>query len=465
MKFLYFITLLFLVLSVLVKAEDAEIEDNASRYVMPATVTNASKTIPNTNNYNKSTTVTLTGKSIPKTEIYNTRTKVPINAIRRVRTETHLPKGYKIAFEKVHCVYLGGKIPVDCDTLDHEVSGMTAFGIYTQKYTDYYDCDYYTENESTKYDTAKCSTYSYDSEAQTFAINNKDYFTLIEKFNPSIPYTTCKTLSSKSQCTVSYRGGYETITIYPEKDAKTISTTSTKVIPNITTTTTTTKTKTIPTSTSTTSTKTIPTSTSTTSTKTIPTSTSTTSTKTIPTSTSTTSTKTIPTSTSTTSTKTIPTSTSTTSTKTIPTSTSTTSTKTIPTSTTTSTKTIPTSTSTTSTKTIPTSTSTTSTKTIPTSTSTTSTKTIPTSTTTTSTKTIPTSTKCLPITVTVTQKEKITVTIRETVTVTKTRQAEPTGDNCAAKWAQCGGVGFNGPTCCQSGSTCHQVNQYYSQCI
>ena len=250
-----------------------------------------------------------------------------------------------------------------------------------------------------------------------------------------------------------------TKTIPPINATKTIptSTTKTKTVP---TSTTTTKTKTVPTSTTTTKTKTVPTSTTTTSTKTIPT--STTSTKTIPT--STTSTKTIPTSTTTTSTKTIPTSTTTTSTKTIPTSTTTTSTKTIPTSTTTtSTKTIPTSTTTTSTKTIPTSTTTTSTKTIPTSTTTTSTKTIPTSTTTTSTKTIPTTCKSV-ITVTVTEKE--TITKKDYVTVTVTVKSTPTqNSNCASKWAQCGGVGFNGPTCCEAGSTCHEVNQYYSQCI
>ena len=191
-------------------------------------------------------------------------------------------------------------------------------------------------------------------------------------------------------------------------------------------------------------------------TKAIPT-TTTTSSKAIPI-TTTTSTKAIPT-TTTTSTKAIPT-TTTTSTKAIPTTT-TTSTKAIPTTTTTSTKAIPT-TTTTSTKAIPT-TTTTSTKAIPT-TTTTSTKTIPTSTTT-STKTIPTST-CKNITITVTQKE--TITVKETVTVTVNGGSTPTenpSQNCAAKWAQCGGQGFNGPTCCQSGSTCREINQYYSQCL
>ncbi|KAL2193111.1 glycosyl hydrolases family 11-domain-containing protein [Corynascus similis CBS 632.67] len=37
--------------------------------------------------------------------------------------------------------------------------------------------------------------------------------------------------------------------------------------------------------------------------------------------------------------------------------------------------------------------------------------------------------------------------------------------SCSARWGQCGGSGWNGPTCCQSGSTCQAQNQWYSQCI
>ncbi|OUM66099.1 carbohydrate-binding module family 1 protein [Piromyces sp. E2] len=37
------------------------------------------------------------------------------------------------------------------------------------------------------------------------------------------------------------------------------------------------------------------------------------------------------------------------------------------------------------------------------------------------------------------------------------------GGNCAGLWAQCGGQGFNGPTCCNQG-TCKKINDYYSQC-
>jgi len=37
--------------------------------------------------------------------------------------------------------------------------------------------------------------------------------------------------------------------------------------------------------------------------------------------------------------------------------------------------------------------------------------------------------------------------------------------SCSAKWGQCGGSGWTGPTCCESGSTCTYNNQWYSQCL
>ncbi|KAI1125849.1 1, 4-beta cellobiohydrolase [Nemania abortiva] len=37
--------------------------------------------------------------------------------------------------------------------------------------------------------------------------------------------------------------------------------------------------------------------------------------------------------------------------------------------------------------------------------------------------------------------------------------------SCAAQWAQCGGTGWSGATCCVSGSTCVKSNDYYSQCL
>ncbi|KAJ3034114.1 hypothetical protein HDV00_005435 [Rhizophlyctis rosea] len=67
-----------------------------------------------------------------------------------------------------------------------------------------------------------------------------------------------------------------------------------------------------------------------------------------------------------------------------------------------------------------------------------------------------------PVTVTVTGNSPQTTTTRTTTTTTITQA--PTG-NCSAKYGQCGGQGFTGPTCCQSGSTCKAQNSYYSQCL
>lgn len=38
------------------------------------------------------------------------------------------------------------------------------------------------------------------------------------------------------------------------------------------------------------------------------------------------------------------------------------------------------------------------------------------------------------------------------------------GGTCSAIYGQCGGIGWNGPTCCSSG-TCKASNSYYSQCL
>nr|AGV05128.1 glycoside hydrolase family 6 protein [Corynascus sepedonium] len=37
--------------------------------------------------------------------------------------------------------------------------------------------------------------------------------------------------------------------------------------------------------------------------------------------------------------------------------------------------------------------------------------------------------------------------------------------NCASVWGQCGGNGWQGATCCASGSSCVAQNQWYSQCL
>jgi hypothetical protein len=36
---------------------------------------------------------------------------------------------------------------------------------------------------------------------------------------------------------------------------------------------------------------------------------------------------------------------------------------------------------------------------------------------------------------------------------------------CSAVYQQCAGKTYNGPTCCQSGSVCEFINEYYSQCV
>ncbi|CAM1505779.1 Fc.00g114160.m01.CDS01 [Cosmosporella sp. VM-42] len=38
-------------------------------------------------------------------------------------------------------------------------------------------------------------------------------------------------------------------------------------------------------------------------------------------------------------------------------------------------------------------------------------------------------------------------------------------DSCAARWGQCGGKSWTGATCCEAGSSCQAMNEYYSQCL
>ncbi|KAK6497608.1 hypothetical protein TWF481_012014 [Arthrobotrys musiformis] len=56
-------------------------------------------------------------------------------------------------------------------------------------------------------------------------------------------------------------------------------------------------------------------------------------------------------------------------------------------------------------------------------------------------------------------------TTTRTGTTATTTTAGNSGGSCSAKWGQCGGIGWTGPTCCQSGSTCQVGNAYYSQCL
>ncbi|KAG9035460.1 hypothetical protein FS837_001924 [Tulasnella sp. UAMH 9824] len=46
-----------------------------------------------------------------------------------------------------------------------------------------------------------------------------------------------------------------------------------------------------------------------------------------------------------------------------------------------------------------------------------------------------------------------------------TTSSDPGGENCSPKYVQCGGQGWTGATCCQSGSTCKINNVWYSQCL
>ncbi|KAJ3039840.1 hypothetical protein HDV00_011749 [Rhizophlyctis rosea] len=70
-------------------------------------------------------------------------------------------------------------------------------------------------------------------------------------------------------------------------------------------------------------------------------------------------------------------------------------------------------------------------------------------------------------TTTTTRAQTTTTTRAQTTTTTTRAQTTTTASsgNCAAKYGQCGGQGFSGPTCCQSGSTCRVSNPYYSQCL
>ncbi|KAL2265951.1 hypothetical protein VTJ83DRAFT_5303 [Remersonia thermophila] len=69
----------------------------------------------------------------------------------------------------------------------------------------------------------------------------------------------------------------------------------------------------------------------------------------------------------------------------------------------------------------------------------------------------PTSTSAPPAVTTPTNPPPATLT---TVVVPP---PQPTA-NCASRWGQCGGNGWQGPTCCSQG-TCRRQNDWYSQCI
>ncbi|KAJ3041344.1 hypothetical protein HDV00_009485 [Rhizophlyctis rosea] len=64
----------------------------------------------------------------------------------------------------------------------------------------------------------------------------------------------------------------------------------------------------------------------------------------------------------------------------------------------------------------------------------------------------------------VVQNPPTTTTTTQPPRTTTTTTTAPTGQT-VAKYGQCGGQGYNGPTTCASGSTCKFSNTYYSQCL
>lgn len=81
---------------------------------------------------------------------------------------------------------------------------------------------------------------------------------------------------------------------------------------------------------------------------------------------------------------------------------------------------------------------------------------------------VPEPTTAQPPVVTTTQPPVITTT--QAPTTTLTTSARPTTTTAApgpeqTRWGQCGGIGWNGPTRCQSPWTCQRQNDWYSQCL
>lgn len=48
---------------------------------------------------------------------------------------------------------------------------------------------------------------------------------------------------------------------------------------------------------------------------------------------------------------------------------------------------------------------------------------------------------------------------------TLTASPSPAPSPCATNWGQCGGINWNGPTCCQNNWHCVRGNDYYYQCL
>jgi len=50
-------------------------------------------------------------------------------------------------------------------------------------------------------------------------------------------------------------------------------------------------------------------------------------------------------------------------------------------------------------------------------------------------------------------------------TTTPPTSTPPATGSCSAEYGQCGGIGWEGATCCASGTTCQELNSYYYQCL
>ena len=62
----------------------------------------------------------------------------------------------------------------------------------------------------------------------------------------------------------------------------------------------------------------------------------------------------------------------------------------------------------------------------------------------------------------------LATTVRSSASTSKTSTSagsSPTSTAVAQHWAQCGGIGWTGPTACASGYACQKQNDYYSQCL
>jgi endo-1,4-beta-xylanase len=64
-----------------------------------------------------------------------------------------------------------------------------------------------------------------------------------------------------------------------------------------------------------------------------------------------------------------------------------------------------------------------------------------------------------------TQPPVTTTTTSSTTSTTFSTSTTSAGTGpCSGMWGQCGGIGWNGPTCCSAG-TCKYQHEYYSQCL